>query len=165
MSGSKGDVKLKRRILFLFSVLPCVLVGAAATSTSAAADDSSVTISVPAAEPWAETDVDVSIGESVSIVASGSIHISTTGPGTTPAGEAGCVASTNPVEPAEPFLAPGLTCWSLVGRIGGGPAFEVGDGTSFIATSSGELNLSVNDNYFSDNSGAWTVTITAVPPV
>lgn len=59
-----------------------------------------------------------------------------------------------------PFIAPGLTPWSLVGKIGSdGRPFEVGSRRTFWAQSTGELYLSVNDNNFSDNDGSWDVTI------
>jgi hypothetical protein len=58
------------------------------------------------------------------------------------------------------FVAPGLPCWSLIGRIGqSGTIFEVGSSKSFVAASSGEVYLGVNDNYFGDNSGSWTASI------
>jgi RHS repeat-associated protein len=56
---------------------------------------------------------------------------------------------------------PGLACWSLVGRIGAdGTPFDVGSAAT-INASAGELYLGVNDNFYSDNSGSWTVEITA----
>jgi hypothetical protein len=148
---------MKSRILVILSVLPCLLVGSAATSAKA---NSSVTVSVPAIQPWVDTGVFIHIGDSVSITATGTIQVGVSDPGTTPAGSPGCVGTAdNSIKPG-PFLGPGLACWSLIGRVGNSPAFEVGTGTSFIAIGSGELNLSVNDNYFPDNSGAWTATIT-----
>jgi hypothetical protein len=58
-----------------------------------------------------------------------------------------------------PFLAPGLTCWSLVGRIGSNTPFEVGASDTFTTTAAGRLYLSGNDTIFTDNSGSWTVDI------
>src|ERR1700730_19012487 len=147
---------MKSRILVIFSVLSCLVAVLAATS--AKADDSTVTVSVPAIQPWNDTGVFINAGDSVSITATGIIKIAGSDPGKTPAGAPGCITED------DTWLADGLTCWSLIGRIGDNPAFEVGDGTSFTATSSGELFLSVDDNYFPDNSGAWTATITFGPP-
>ena len=148
---------MKSRILVILSVLSWLLVGSAATSAKA---NSSVTVPVPAIQPWVDTGVFIHIGDAVSITATGTIRTGAFDPGTTPAGTPGCVATAdNSIKPG-PFLGPGLTCRSLIGRVGNSPAFEVGTGTSFIALGSGELNLSVDDNYFPDNSGAWTATIT-----
>ena len=59
-----------------------------------------------------------------------------------------------------PFLAPGLTPWSLVGKIGdNGKPFQVGSKNAITPQSAGELYLSVNDNNFGDNSGSWNVTV------
>jgi hypothetical protein len=61
-----------------------------------------------------------------------------------------------------PFLVPGLNCWSLVGEIdssGTVPTFEVGKALTLHVSVSGELLLAMNDNYYPDNSGGWTVTI------
>jgi len=148
---------MKKLILLVLSVLPFLLVGVAATSAKAA---DSATVPVPASRPWVDTGVFVNIGDSVSITASGIIYVSGSDPGKGPAGVPGRVATDNNSILPGPFLAPGLTCWSLIGRVGNGPAFEVGTGTSFIAISSGELNLSVDDNHFPDNRGSWTATIT-----
>jgi len=58
------------------------------------------------------------------------------------------------------YPAPGLSCWSLIGKIGAnGTPFQVGDYLSFAAPSSGEFFLGVNDNYPPDNTGNWTVTM------
>ncbi|HTQ12926.1 MAG TPA: hypothetical protein VMH86_03545 [Rhizomicrobium sp.] len=60
-----------------------------------------------------------------------------------------------------PYLASGLTPWSLVGKIGpSGKPFEIGAGKTIVPSTSGELYLSVNDNNFRDNSGSWEVSIT-----
>jgi RHS repeat-associated protein len=59
------------------------------------------------------------------------------------------------------FEANGLPCWSLIGRFGSsGEAFEVGDSVDFQATG-GEFYLGVNDNYYPDNTGSWSATISA----
>jgi hypothetical protein len=50
------------------------------------------------------------------------------------------------------------------GRIVGSP-FPVGDGPTVLTVPSGaiQLQLGVNDNLFSDNSGSWVVSISSVP--
>jgi hypothetical protein len=58
------------------------------------------------------------------------------------------------------ILAPGLNCWSLIGRVGNGRPFEVGTSLSFQAPAGGELYLGVNDNNYVDNTGSWVATIT-----
>ena len=119
--------------------------------------DSSVTVAVAGAAPWTDTGLSVNSGDNISITASGTIFIAGSDPGKTPAGDPTCTATDSPTDT---WVAPGLTCWSMVGRIGNNAAFEVGTGTGFTAASSGELFLGVNDAFFGDNSGAWTADIT-----
>jgi hypothetical protein len=60
------------------------------------------------------------------------------------------------------FLAPGLNCWSLVGRIGTtGVIFFVGTSLKMRAPYSGELYLAFNDDYYPNNSGDFVATIAA----
>lgn len=56
-------------------------------------------------------------------------------------------------------------CWSLIGKVGTGPVFAVGAGTTVKVTSKGELLLGVNDNFLGDNKGTWSVVVvvTATP--
>jgi hypothetical protein len=110
-----------------------------------------VTVNVPAINPWTDTGIDVTAGQTISVTASGTITI---GPNSysSPAGQAGCVAS-------ESMVAPGLTCYMLVGRIGNGVPFAVGTNTTWQAAASGRLGLGVNDGIFSDNSGSFTAVV------
>jgi hypothetical protein len=69
----------------------------------------------------------------------------------------GCIAPTG-----GHWIAPGLPCSSLIGRIGNGPPFEVGNSLAGTVTAGGELYLGVNDEStqsFVDNSGSWTVVV------
>ncbi len=122
-----------------------------------------VKLSVPAQIPWGgNTGIVLTAGDQVSITAAGSVYIGAQQnhvlDNETPNGQPWdiCAYGNNRV----PFVAPGLNCWSLVGRIGvSGGAFEIGSQRTFIAPSSGQLFLSVNDNVFGDNSGFWSVTV------
>ena len=63
-------------------------------------------------------------------------------------------------------MDPSAACWEMLGQIGTGAPFAVGYGITFTSSTGGRLYLGVNDNYFGDNSGAWsaTVTVTTPPP-
>lgn len=120
--------------------------------------DTTTQVSVQANQPWTDTGIDLAGGSNVSITASGTI--ATAGSDSkTPAGAPECGAPSD-------FVAPGLPCWSLIGRIGSGTPFYVGTTKGFSVDTSGRLFLGVNDNVFSDNFGSWaaTVTVTVIAP-
>ncbi|MEL7185753.1 MAG: LamG domain-containing protein, partial [Pseudomonadota bacterium] len=97
-------------------------------------------------------------GEQVSITATGFVQRGAGFPIDTPDGSGACSAN---------CLAPTVTALSLVARIGGGPWQFVGTGpTVLTATTAGDLEFGVNDNFFNDNTGAFYVTATLVvnPP-
>ena len=121
--------------------------------------------------PWTDTGLDLTTGETVHIVASGTINngsvfsqIATN----SPAGQGlvttsgGCTAA---VTPQQGFLAPGLPCWSLIARVNSGAPFAVGTLDTLTIKTPGELWLGVNDNAFGNSAGVWTVTITVSRPV
>jgi hypothetical protein len=57
------------------------------------------------------------------------------------------------------FVLPGAPAWGLVGRVGNGPWVQVGSGPTTLS-GTGTLVFSVNDDYFWDNGGSFTVTVT-----
>lgn len=119
-------------------------------------------VSVPANRSWTATGIELHQGDAVTISASGVIRTNLNGATATPAGTPPNCSVAGRVR--FPFTAPQFPCWSLVGRVGrAGRAFEVGTGTSFRATTTGELYLGVNDNVFGDNSGAWTAIVAVSP--
>ncbi len=115
------------------------------------------TLSIPATQAWTDTGIDLAVGSSVNITASGTIYIAGSDPGKTPDGDPNCTAPSS-------FVAPGLHCWSLIGNIANGTPFQVGSSTKFSASAAGRLYLGVNDEVFGDNSGNWTATITIGAP-
>jgi N-acetylneuraminic acid mutarotase len=138
-------------------VPPTITPTATSTPTSTPMPTSTpgpLVVNVPATQPWIDTGIDVSTGATISVTASGTIYI-TGDPAShqSPAGQAGCIAD-------ESMVAPGLTCYTLVARIGNGVPFVVGTDLTWQATASGRLGLGINDSIFSDNSGSFTATIT-----
>jgi hypothetical protein len=143
-----------KRMAFVIMATSMLVASARGASTSS--------ISIPAVQPWTDTGVTLTAGQQVAITASGTIYVGALSnsaldnetPNGQPWGGPNCPMG------VPPYNTPGLACWSLVGRIGTGAAFEVGNSLTFTAASSGELYLGVNDNNFPDNSGSWAVTIT-----
>jgi hypothetical protein len=60
-----------------------------------------------------------------------------------------------------PFLFPfpGLPAYSLIFRVGSNPPFPGGSGAPFTVPSDGQLELCINDDLPSDNSGAWGIAL------
>jgi len=121
---------------------------------------------LPSAIAWFDTRIFLSAGETVTITASGAVSITTDNRPDrykTPDGDPN--QSTSNPDFHVPFIAQGLTPWSLVGKIGdGGRPFQIGHKSTFTVQSPGELYLSINDNNFADNSGSWSVTVTHARP-
>jgi hypothetical protein len=119
-------------------------------------------LSVPAQTPFMSTGVTLKSGESALITATGTISYGSQNPA--------CSGSDIPPDGcgAETICPVGGGCGALVGRLGDGPAFLVGDRKTVDGP--GVLLLGINDQKgaFGDNSGAFAVTITitagATPP-
>jgi hypothetical protein len=135
------------------------------TNAASATTLSSTTVTVPAAQPWTGTGISLPVG-TVSFDASGTINVAGGAPGgdNTPNGDGpanpSCIAG--PDQYSGSWTAPGLPCWSLIGRIGNGTPFFIGDSARLDIKTAGELYLGVNDEtgQFGDNSGSWTVQVT-----
>jgi hypothetical protein len=135
--------------------------GGGSSSTPTAAATISPTVSVDVKKAWTDTGFAVTSGESIGITATGTMtsgECSSNVCNYTPAGAPGSTSCTG--IPPGAFTAPALPCWSLIGKIGtNGSPFEVGDSLQTTASAAGELYLGVNDNYYPDNTGSWTATI------
>jgi hypothetical protein len=113
-------------------------------------------ITVPANVRWFDTGVSINSGQHFSIAATGQVNA-----------WVGISKDYGPEGSGEAFIdacggdsiAPGINCDALVGRLGN-QRFRVGAFYESIATSSGNLYLAVNDSIFTDNTGAFDVTIT-----
>jgi eukaryotic-like serine/threonine-protein kinase len=128
-------------------------------STEPATPASTYTQAVPGSQGWTDTGITLRAGDRLTIAASGEIYLGATAAGEGPAGNPGCTpAASYPAQSAQ-FPAPGLSCWSLIARIGAGAPFEVGSSAQLTAAS-GDLYLGINGDTFTGNSGSWQATIT-----
>ena len=167
-----------RRLLILIAVIaiplsliagPVVQAASAHVSSPADAKASQKTVIVPATQPWTDTGISLPVG-TVSFKASGTINVQSGNPAfnNTPAGQGpadpGCIGNSD-TPWGDDWTAEGLPCWSLIGRLGNGSPFEIGDGGTFRVLRPGVLYLGVNDqaDAFGDNSGSWTVQISWTP--
>jgi hypothetical protein len=118
---------------------------------------------------WTSTGVVLGKGDSATITAVGRAHfgappIDQLPPSGIPRGPQCAAASARQTTRGSGFPAPSLSCWSLIGRIGSAPPFEIGRGRTVHAGVSGELFVGVNDDYLVDNSDGWIVTVRATAP-
>ncbi len=120
-------------------------------------------LTVTGTREWTDTGVNLSPGARLFIKAIGQIYINPAAP-EGPEGDPACEPIVMYPVVSAAFPAPTLPCWSLVGRIGNGPPFEIGSSTLVIATS-GRLYLGINDNRLTNNSGSWLVFMKIGGPV
>jgi len=143
-----------RMLLFLTAV--CALMAIPASAQKSA------TVNIVLTQVWTDTGLQVSSGDMITITASGTLDWYTGG--CPVAGTCNTTPSGDPYSSCQGlsgFPAPGLACWSLIGKIGqNGTPFQVGTSlTNFTAPASGELFLGVNDNYLPDNTGSWIAKV------
>lgn len=131
--------------------------GGAAAAPGVAQQSGPGRIQVPAAAGWVNTGLMVSDGQQVSIATSGEVRLSADGADVaTPAG-----SKQGRYSPNAPL--PSALAGALIGRVGNGEPFGIGNQTSFPAPASGLLFLAVNDDNRGDNSGAYSVDVAVQP--
>jgi hypothetical protein len=111
-------------------------------------------IQVPGNRAWTPTGITVQKGQTITFSSSGSVQLSQdTNDQASVAGKGGSPASVK-------APMPGTLRGALIGRIGNGKPFGIGDMTSITAPATGPLYLGVNDDVLTDNSGEFLVTVT-----
>jgi hypothetical protein len=158
------------RYLIAALVVTGVPVGTSLLDTEGGAAAAPTTITIDANNPsFTDSGVAVTLNEPFSIKAAGLAQWTQITPSTGPSGYRFPQSNGthtcgydqyHPYE-APSFLAPGLNCWSLVGRIGAtGTIFFIGTTLNMPAPLSGELYLAFNDDFYPNNSGDFVATIT-----
>jgi hypothetical protein len=114
-----------------------------------------VSATIDSRQAWTDTGVVVPRNAHLHITAMGTVSIEPRAISVSPDGPAARVD-----QGGNAFSAPGLLAWSLVGRFGrDGDPFLVG--SSWSGVSPGDrLYLGINDSYFDDNHGSWSVQVT-----
>ena len=126
----------------------------ATTGTSGVSSTPSVpgAITVQANQPWTSTGMTVRRGQSLSFTTTGEIQLSD---------DASDLADANGAKKARHAAnAPmkQVLAGALIGRIGNGAPFAIGNQT-IVAPASGVLYLGINDDGFADNKGNFQVVI------
>jgi hypothetical protein len=111
-------------------------------------------VRVEANRQWTSTGIYVQTGQVVRFAASGQIWLSTdNGDTAAPAG-----AQSGRSAPGAPI--PGSLAGALIGRIGNGMPFGIGNQTELRMPGTGELQLGINDGDVNDNRGQFRVEVT-----
>jgi hypothetical protein len=109
---------------------------------------------VPSNVQWTNTGLNVSRGQYLRFEPSGEIRLSTNGDDVARA--AGALSFRH----ADKATIPSIPVGALIGRIGNGQPFSIGDtNNAFDMPDSGRLYLGVNDDHVPDNSGNFVVKI------
>ena len=111
-------------------------------------------IRVEGRERWTDTLINVRAGDMLVFDAEGTVRLSDN---SNDVASAGGVLSGRRAADA-PFA--NQTAGALIGRIGNGSAFFVGNRRSIRAPATGRLYLGVNDDYLEDNAGDFQVRVT-----
>jgi hypothetical protein len=109
---------------------------------------------VPSNVQWTNTGFNVSRGQYLRFEASGEIRLSTNGEDIARA--AGALSFRH----ADKATIPTIPVGALIGRIGNGQPFSIGDtANAFDMPDNGRLYLGVNDDHVADNSGNFVVKV------
>ena len=122
-------------------------------TTGSTASDGSVIVS--ARQQWTPTGITVRRGETLRLTTTGEIQLSADSNDV--ASAAGAKSGRYPTANAP---MPRVLAGGLLGRIGNGQPFPIGDQTSLPMPASGQLFLGVNDDNVNDNNGEFRVQIT-----
>lgn len=125
----------------------------AAVGTTGAAVANGRAVTVEANRGWVDTGIDVRRGDILQIQATGSVTLSTNPSDVAdPAG-----SRTNRRAASAPM--PGDPAGALIARVGNAAPMLAGGRQSITANGTGRLFLSVNDDFFDDNQGAYRVVV------
>jgi len=115
-------------------------------------------VRVPANQAWTATGIRVTEGQSVTFNVQGEVQLSTSADNrATAAGAEGGRRA------ADRAPLPSALAGALVGRIGNGAPFGIGNQTIVPMPATGELFLGVNDDELGDNSGGFVVDVRPQP--
>jgi hypothetical protein len=126
---------------------PTGTTGAASTPPVAGA------VTVDATQPWTSTGITVRRGQTLNFQTTGEVQLSADDTDVaTPDGAKKARYAAN--APLKQVLA-----GALIGRIGNGAPFAIGNQSTIVAPASGVLFLGVNDDGFADNKGNFQVVV------
>jgi hypothetical protein len=114
------------------------------------------TFTVNGNQDWTSTGITVTKGQMINFSSSGEIQLSPD------SNDTASVDGSKSSRLAPHAALPQTPAGALIGRVGNTP-FPIGSRTSIAAPASGVLFLGINDDGFSDNQGAFQVTVNVGP--
>ena len=128
---------------------------AVATTGSQIATATGPGIIVPGNRQWTATGITVRKGDRLNLTINGEIQLSS---------DANDIATANGAKsarnPAAGAPLPNTLAGALIGRIGNGAPFGIGNTSFIVAPQDGQLFLGINDDHVDDNRGEFRVEIT-----
>jgi hypothetical protein len=145
---------ISRLVLARTDAAAAAAANAPATVATTGTGTASGTIVVSSTQRWTRTGITVRQGETLTFNSTGEVQMGLDAEDiATPAG-----AKSGRLAPGAPL--PNSLAGALIGRIGNGRPFGIGDQTSIPAPASGQLFLGINDDQLNDNTGEFRVEIT-----
>jgi len=124
-----------------------------ATTGSSQASAGGNTITVSGQQAWTPTGITVRKGQTLTFNTTGEVQLSADG------NDKASAAGSTSGRYAQRAAMPRALAGALIGKIGNGQPFGIGNQTSIVAPASGQLFLGVNDDSFGDNQGSFQVTV------
>ena len=147
---STGDRDLSSsEVARIIIAKPSNVVATTGSTTSAGG----TSITVPANQPWTPTGIAVTKGQTLMFSSTGEVQLSAD------TNDVATASGAKSARTAPRAAMPRVLAGALIGRIGNGQPFAIGDNNTFQAPASGQLFLGVNDDSFADNQGTFQVTI------
>ena len=152
--GSQQQYQAAQVSRVYLGTYPFAAISGGNTSSATDLDPGGATpgaVRVPANAGWVSTGMRVRRGETITFNTTGEVQLSSN------ASDRARAAGTPRTAAGAPV--PNVNAGGLIGRIGNGAPFAIGDQASVPMPNAGLLYLAVNDDELSDNSGAFVVQL------
>jgi hypothetical protein len=151
--GSEREYQMAQVSRLYLGTYPfAAITGSASAGNLDPGVDTPGAVRVAATAGWVSTGLRVRRGELVSFNTTGEVQLSTNGSDR-------AQSPGSPSRTAAGAPMPNVPAGALIGRIGNGQPFAIGNQTSVPMPNAGLLYLAVNDDELSDNSGAFMVSV------
>ena len=126
---------------------------AGGSGSTLAMPESASGVRVAANQAWTPTGIRVTEGQTVNFTVQGEVQLSTD------AADRATAAGAASGRTAQQAPLPSALAGALIGRIGNGAPFGIGNQTTVPMPASGELYLGINDDQVGDNTGGFVVDV------